>query len=288
MRSTTSGSNILDRGNQYNAEHRRSLGPGGDRSLRAAQRAAAAGASLRRCRRGAPVGAVAAAAPGGPQHLSVHARPALHPARSDGHRDLTDARLGLDRQWVRITEITENEDGTLLFVAEDYLAGTGSAAHLYLRHRRRLCRRLQRRSRRRAGADRVRAAGADRGERARDLAGAGGRAALGRRRCLCLERRRDLQARRAHQRSGADGRADRELRGRAAIRIRPIPSRSISRPRAARCSRARRATPISAIRFAMSRTRRAATSSSAMRAQALPAQSLRARHVSAARALRDG
>ncbi|HLI23197.1 MAG TPA: phage tail protein, partial [Stellaceae bacterium] len=41
---------------------------------------------------------------------------------------LTDARLGLARQWVRITEITENDDGTLLFAAEDYLAGTGSAA----------------------------------------------------------------------------------------------------------------------------------------------------------------
>src|SRR5579875_1348490 len=41
---------------------------------------------------------------------------------------LTDARLGLDRHWVRITEITENDDGTLLFTAEDYLAGTGSAA----------------------------------------------------------------------------------------------------------------------------------------------------------------
>jgi hypothetical protein len=41
---------------------------------------------------------------------------------------LTDERLGLDRQWVRITEITENDDGTLLFAAEDYLAGTGSAA----------------------------------------------------------------------------------------------------------------------------------------------------------------
>src|SRR6185312_9711608 len=41
---------------------------------------------------------------------------------------LTDTRLGLDRQWVRITEITENDDGTLQFVAEDYLAGTGSAA----------------------------------------------------------------------------------------------------------------------------------------------------------------
>ena len=41
---------------------------------------------------------------------------------------LTDARLGLDRQWVRITEITENDDGTLQVAAEDYLAGTGSAA----------------------------------------------------------------------------------------------------------------------------------------------------------------
>jgi hypothetical protein len=41
---------------------------------------------------------------------------------------LTDARLGLVRHWVRITEITENNDGTLLFAAEDYLAGTGSAA----------------------------------------------------------------------------------------------------------------------------------------------------------------
>src|SRR5487761_668469 len=41
---------------------------------------------------------------------------------------LTDARLGLARQWVRITEITENDDGTLLVAAEDYLAGTGAAA----------------------------------------------------------------------------------------------------------------------------------------------------------------
>jgi hypothetical protein len=41
---------------------------------------------------------------------------------------LTDARLGLNRQWVRITEITENDDGALLVAAEDYLAGTGSAA----------------------------------------------------------------------------------------------------------------------------------------------------------------
>ena len=41
---------------------------------------------------------------------------------------LTDARLGLARQWVRIIEITENDDGTLLVAAEDYLAGSGSAA----------------------------------------------------------------------------------------------------------------------------------------------------------------
>jgi len=41
---------------------------------------------------------------------------------------LSDARLGLDRQWVRITEITENNDGTLSFNAAEYLAGTGAAA----------------------------------------------------------------------------------------------------------------------------------------------------------------
>ena len=41
---------------------------------------------------------------------------------------VTDARLGLNRQWVRITEITENDDGTLVVAAEEYLAGTGSAA----------------------------------------------------------------------------------------------------------------------------------------------------------------
>jgi len=41
---------------------------------------------------------------------------------------LSDARLGLARQWVRIAEITENDDGSLLLAAEDYLAGTGSAA----------------------------------------------------------------------------------------------------------------------------------------------------------------
>ncbi len=41
---------------------------------------------------------------------------------------VSDARLGLNRQWVRITEITENDDGTLSVAAEEYLAGTGSAA----------------------------------------------------------------------------------------------------------------------------------------------------------------
>lgn len=41
---------------------------------------------------------------------------------------VTDVRLGLARQWVRITEITENDDGTLTVAAEEYLAGTGSAA----------------------------------------------------------------------------------------------------------------------------------------------------------------
>ncbi len=40
---------------------------------------------------------------------------------------LTDAALGLDKQWVRITEITENDDASLSFVAEEYLYGTGSA-----------------------------------------------------------------------------------------------------------------------------------------------------------------
>ncbi len=41
---------------------------------------------------------------------------------------LTDAALGLNQQWVRITEITEQTDSTLSFVAEEYLAGTGTAA----------------------------------------------------------------------------------------------------------------------------------------------------------------
>src|SRR5262249_50062395 len=40
---------------------------------------------------------------------------------------LTDSGLGLDRQWVLITEITAQDDGTLDLVAEEYLSGTGSA-----------------------------------------------------------------------------------------------------------------------------------------------------------------
>lgn len=41
---------------------------------------------------------------------------------------LTDANLGLVPQWVRITEITEDDNGALQVTAEDYLAGTGHAA----------------------------------------------------------------------------------------------------------------------------------------------------------------
>ena len=41
---------------------------------------------------------------------------------------LTDSRLGLSRQPVRITEITENDDGSLSIVAEEYPAGVGQAA----------------------------------------------------------------------------------------------------------------------------------------------------------------
>lgn len=41
---------------------------------------------------------------------------------------VSDSGLGLDRQWVRITEITENADGSLDIVAEEYLDGTGAAA----------------------------------------------------------------------------------------------------------------------------------------------------------------
>lgn len=40
---------------------------------------------------------------------------------------LTDAKLGLSRQWVRVSEITAQPDGTLDFLAEEYLSGTGSA-----------------------------------------------------------------------------------------------------------------------------------------------------------------
>lgn len=40
---------------------------------------------------------------------------------------LTDANLGLNKQWVRIQEITENDTGTLNFLAEEYLDGNGSA-----------------------------------------------------------------------------------------------------------------------------------------------------------------
>lgn len=41
---------------------------------------------------------------------------------------LTDEVLGLDRQWVRVTEITENDDGSFTIVAEEYMQGTGAAA----------------------------------------------------------------------------------------------------------------------------------------------------------------
>lgn len=41
---------------------------------------------------------------------------------------ISDSRLGLDQQWVRILEITENQqDGSLAITAEEYLAGAGSA-----------------------------------------------------------------------------------------------------------------------------------------------------------------
>jgi len=40
---------------------------------------------------------------------------------------ITDSTLGLNAQWVRVTEITENDDDTFTIVAEEYLAGTGSA-----------------------------------------------------------------------------------------------------------------------------------------------------------------
>jgi Putative phage tail protein len=40
---------------------------------------------------------------------------------------ITDTNLGLNEQWVRINEITENDDGSLSMVAEEYLQGTGTA-----------------------------------------------------------------------------------------------------------------------------------------------------------------
>jgi hypothetical protein len=40
---------------------------------------------------------------------------------------ITDSGLGLNQQWVRILEITENSDGNLEFLCEEYLGGTGSA-----------------------------------------------------------------------------------------------------------------------------------------------------------------
>ena len=40
---------------------------------------------------------------------------------------LTDPALGLDKQWVRILQIEQNDDGSLNFTAEEYLAGTGHA-----------------------------------------------------------------------------------------------------------------------------------------------------------------
>lgn len=39
---------------------------------------------------------------------------------------ITDPRLGLDRQWVRVMEMRENEDMTLSFVVEEYLSGIAS------------------------------------------------------------------------------------------------------------------------------------------------------------------
>ena len=40
---------------------------------------------------------------------------------------ISDSALGLVNQWVRITEIDENDDGTLSFTCEEYLAGSGAA-----------------------------------------------------------------------------------------------------------------------------------------------------------------
>lgn len=40
---------------------------------------------------------------------------------------ITDSGLGLVEQWVRIIDITENEDYSLTFTAEEYLSGTGNS-----------------------------------------------------------------------------------------------------------------------------------------------------------------
>lgn len=40
---------------------------------------------------------------------------------------ITDSRLGLDRQWVRVLEIEEDENLNLRFTVEEYQAGTGAA-----------------------------------------------------------------------------------------------------------------------------------------------------------------
>lgn len=40
---------------------------------------------------------------------------------------ITEPNMGLDRQWVRITEIEETEDGAFDIVAEEYLAGNGTS-----------------------------------------------------------------------------------------------------------------------------------------------------------------
>lgn len=41
---------------------------------------------------------------------------------------ITDSGLGLDRQWVRIRDIEEDEEGALTITAEEYLVGTGASA----------------------------------------------------------------------------------------------------------------------------------------------------------------
>lgn len=41
---------------------------------------------------------------------------------------LTNSKLGLDRQWVRVKEIEEDEEGAFSILAEEYLAGSGAAA----------------------------------------------------------------------------------------------------------------------------------------------------------------